>query len=172
VGGIRTCWVNNFPSNKDINGLKLILSNGDSKSDIFLNTWGELEGLCQTYTVAEGQFIKTVQLSFSSSGISGFSFITNKGEYRTYGHTEITHTVAKFSFSEQVPWLGLYGTVKSKSTSLGVVSIRSNCDFTYLGQPKPTVQLSSGSMNNQLESNSTNSWIVILVIVLVFIIAV
>ena len=40
--------------------IRLILSNGDSNSDILLTTWGKLEGFCQTYIVPAGQYIKTV----------------------------------------------------------------------------------------------------------------
>jgi hypothetical protein len=97
---IKTCWNEKLTRNGQLKGIQLVLSNTDPASDIFMQAWGQVNGLCQIYVVPTNQFIKTVQLTYDATGMTAFSFITNKGEYRTYGYTSALSRVAKFSFSE------------------------------------------------------------------------
>jgi hypothetical protein len=64
--------------------------------------------------------------------ITGFSFITEKGDFRTYGYTGMDSLIAKFSFSESITWLGFYGTYTTVPTSLGALSFLANCDATFI----------------------------------------
>ena len=62
VRGIKTCW--DSSSDGSLNGIVLLLSNGDTTKDIQLNTYGQLAGDCSSFRVAEDTYISTIQLSY------------------------------------------------------------------------------------------------------------
>jgi len=90
-------------------------------------------------------YIRTIQILYTDQ-IKGLSFIAENGDFRVYGNSDPTFLTSKFSFSEDIQWIGLYGTVSNVPTSLGTISLWAGCGSQKAGSSsKPTTKGGSSS---------------------------
>ena len=81
---------------------------------------------CSLFKLENWSYIKSVEISESSSGIEHLTVLGNEGEFRVWG-SKLGRSHS-WSFTRAQPLIGFIGKADQKVNYLGVVIFNSNCE--------------------------------------------
>lgn len=93
-----------------ITGITTVVGDGNNRKDFALNQYGSSRGICSAYIMPNGALVKNAEIGYDGSRIISLSFTTSTGDNIKIGDNQNTLKVEKYSFSDEHPFIGFYGS--------------------------------------------------------------
>ena len=117
---IEACSIQNGPVSS-VQVTYGLWKKGKVKEEVSLTPFGVNSGSCNTLKVTEGDSIKSVEISYSSSGVNKLSFITQLGDFKVTGTSGVSDLVKTFRLDSERSFYGLIGTGTTRIDSISIV---------------------------------------------------
>lgn len=127
---VHAC-VDNVPdiTSGKLNGVMLTVGNWeDPSADFNLNTYGLMEGHCDTFIVDQNAHITKLELAYTPTAVTALQLGTDTNRQQLFGYVGQNAQMIRFSFNNDKPWIGFTGFSTTYPKALAPVSSITNCD--------------------------------------------
>ena len=102
---------------------------GNAASDINLNTFGQMDGECDTFAVPQGETVIKMELAYDNNAVTAIQIGTSDSLLKMYGFVAVSSRIVRFTFDDLRPLIGLSGFSTTYPKGLAPVSLKSDCQL-------------------------------------------